>query len=188
MLKKFCSFVLLISLILLLVGCNRTELSFHDKNHHADTMLFFNTRGDFTLAMSYFMNTSRGENFPHLAFASSHEEAEILYEYLSSTQLYEYGVIVAWPSPATQLMLDLINQELSDRDIDVDTLPLSYPLVLENVVDDWELVYYILQNFTNTNHVLFMRQHKYAFNPQYREKQEYLFERWLMDSNRSNDG
>jgi hypothetical protein len=53
---------------------------------------------------------------------------------------FEEGVIVAWPSEDTVIILNNLNRYTIRHDVDLTEYSLTYPITMEDVVERWELV------------------------------------------------
>jgi hypothetical protein len=50
---------------------------------------------------------------------------------------FPYDTIVAWPTAASQIVLDIKNQHISETRFDLEPFSLAYPLTMEDLVDNW---------------------------------------------------
>jgi len=57
--------------------------------------------------------------------------------------------IVAWPTRATQFVVDGINKYIIDNGVELAQFSLAYPIIVENLVDDWENVNELWLSFDN---------------------------------------
>jgi hypothetical protein len=61
---------------------------------------------------------------------------------------FEEGVVVAWPSDETVLVLGNLNRYTKRHEVDLTEYSLTYPITMEDVVERWELVYDYLSSIS----------------------------------------
>ena len=59
---------------------------------------------------------------------------------------YPEGVIVAWPSEETEIILKNLNGYTAYKDIDLALYSLTYPLTIEDALEHWEEILDLLDN------------------------------------------
>ena len=177
---KILSFTIALLIVSFLTGCNQDGAQPHRKAWHADDMLFANNIG--IIMLTEFGGIFSESSYPHpeLIFAHSREAAEQFAEFIVN-EGNNPEIIIAWPSVATELMLEWLNGQLPEMDIDLSDFSLSHPITVVDTVVNWEEVHRLMghlpREFPDGEWLDLMRN-SLRHTPEYLEEQNYFFDRW----------